>query len=46
MKKFKTRHLWKYDPEIEYFTFQLFTIDINKEGISIIILNFSLYYSI
>ncbi len=44
MKQFNFRHLWKYDKELKYFIFHLFTVDIDDEGISIIIFNFSIYY--
>lgn len=44
MRHFNFRHLWYYNKELEYFTFQLFTIDCDDEGVTLIIFNFSLYY--
>lgn len=46
MRKFNFRHLWRYNKELKYFTFQLFTIDYDNEGISLIVCNFSIYYGI
>jgi len=41
MKKFNFRHLWH---KREGFIFVLFEIDVDKEGFSIVFLNFILYY--
>lgn len=44
MKHFNFRHFWKYNKELDFCAFHLFTIDFDSEGITLIIFNFSFYY--
>lgn len=46
MKKFKIRIIPLYNSKFKLYTFHLFTIDIDREGYTLLILNISFYYGI